>query len=421
MRLPYGTGAGCCKAVAVVLSLALGSQLTPRGGSVAAHDHPISRPMIDRLIAFDTTSHLSNLDLIHWVQGYLQDHGVASELMPNPEGTKANLFATIGPTDVGGIVLSGHTDVVPVAGQAWDSDPFQVVERDGRLYGRGTCDMKSFVSVALALVPQFTKRELAIPIHLAFSFDEEVGCRGVPYLLAEVAKREVKPRGCIVGEPTMMKVVDGHKGKLSFQVNVRGLECHSSLIHQGVNAVEFAAEAIAFLKGMAREKRVSGPFDQRFDPPYTSIHVGTVRGGTALNIVPLDCAFEFEFRTIPGEDDAALLARFERHVHETLEPEMRGVDPATGFTIETVTTFPGLDTPEDAEIVTLAKRLAGQNHTEKVAYGTEAGLFSGIGIPTVVCGPGSIEQAHKPNEFVAISQVAQCEAFLLKLLEHCAR
>ncbi|TAD90833.1 MAG: acetylornithine deacetylase [Alphaproteobacteria bacterium] len=377
--------------------------------------------MIERLIAFDTTSRLSNLSLIHWVRDYLAQHGIAAELTHDAAGEKANLFATIGPTDVGGIVLSGHTDVVPVDGQPWTTDPFQVVERDGRLYGRGTSDMKSFVAACLALVPHFTSRPLSVPIHLAFSFDEEVGCRGVPLLLAEVAKRPVRPRGCIVGEPTNMRVVDGHKGKLSLRCDVRGLECHSSLVHLGVNAVEYAAEAIAFLKAMARRKKAEGPHDARFDPPHTSVHVGTVAGGTALNIVPLACGFDFEFRTIPGEDASVLLAELETYVRTVLEPEMHAVDPTTGFTIEEVATFPGLDTPEDSDIVTLAKQLAGQNHTEKVPYGTEAGLFQATGIPTVVCGPGSIEQAHKPNEFIDLSQVAQCEAFLLKLLERCAR
>jgi len=263
--------------------------------------------MIRKLVGFDTTSRDSNLALIDFVRGYLAEFGVESELFFDAEKRKANLFATLGPRDRGGVMLSGHTDVVPVDGQDWSSDPFSIVEREGKLYGRGTSDMKSFVAVALALVPDFLARELKTPVHLALSYDEEIGCVGVRGMIAEIARRPVRPKLCIVGEPTLMQPVIAHKGKISVRCAVRGRESHSALTHLGVNAVEAAAEIIAYLKGMARRRRDHGPFDRQFSPPYTTIHTGTVHGGTALNIVPKDCEFVFEFRTLPGDPPEPLL------------------------------------------------------------------------------------------------------------------
>jgi len=378
--------------------------------------------MIERLVGFDTTSRNSNLELIHWIRDHLAGLGVAAELVHDETGAKANLYATLGPTDRGGIMLSGHTDVVPIDGQEWSTDAFRVTERDGRLYGRGTTDMKSFVAVALAMTPEFLRRGLETPIHLAFSYDEEVGCLGVRRMIAEVARRPVKPVACIVGEPTEMQVIVAHKGKLSLRCDVRGFECHSSLAHAGVNAVEAAAEAVAHLKAMARRMRDRGPYDAAFDPPYTTVHTGLIQGGTALNIVPKDCSFEFEFRHLPGDDPHALYAEIRDHAARAIEPEMKRLRPETGFTWTETSQFPGLDTPEESEIVSLAKALSGANSTAKVAFGTEAGLFQAADIPTVVCGPGSIDQAHKPNEFVALEQVAACEAFLRRLMDRvCAR
>lgn len=373
--------------------------------------------MIERLIAFDTTSRNSNLELIRWIEGYLSEHGIASELFFDDDGRKANLFATIGPTDRGGVMLSGHTDVVPIDGQEWSTDAFRVVEKDGRLYGRGTTDMKSFVAVALAMVPRFTKARLHTPIHLAFSYDEEVGCLGVRKMIAGLADRPVRPEACIVGEPTEMQVIVGHKGKLSYRCHVRGFECHSSICHTGVNAVEAAAEVVAYLKGMVRRFRDEGPHDPAFDPPYTSVHTGLIQGGTALNIVPKDCWFDFEFRYLPGTDPRALLAEVQNYAETKLLPEMRAVRADTGFTWTELSEFPGLGTPDDAPVADLARTLSGANRSGKVAFGTEAGLFEAAGIPTVVCGPGSIDQAHKPDEFIAISQVAACETFLERLTE----
>jgi acetylornithine deacetylase len=379
-----------------------------------------STEMIDRLVSFDTTSRNSNLALIDFVRDYLDGWGIRSELVFDGERRKANLYATIGPGDRGGIVLSGHTDVVPVDGQPWESDPFALKETDGRLYGRGTCDMKSFVAVALALVPEFLARSLKTPVHLAFSYDEEVGCLGVRGLLAELRQRPAKPRGCIVGEPTLMRPVIAHKGRKSMRCHIHGKEAHSALTHEGVNAVEVAAELVTYLRGMARRKREQGPFDPDFAPPYTTIHTGALKGGTALNIVPRDCELEFEFRNIPGDDLETLAAEVRRYAETTLLPEMRRVNAATGIVFEEINTTRGLVTSPDEEIVHLVQRLSGANALGKVSYGTEAGLFQAEDIPTVICGPGSMEQGHKPNEFVSLEQVRACEAFMRRLMDHLA-
>jgi acetylornithine deacetylase len=377
--------------------------------------------MIRRLVAFDTTSRDSNLQLIGFVRDHLAAHGVASELIHDETGRKANLFATIGPEDRPGLVLSGHTDVVPIDGQEWDTDPFQVVERNGRLHGRGTCDMKSFVAVVLAMLPQIQARVRATPVHLAFSYDEEVGCIGVRRMLDAISRRPVRPYACIVGEPTEMKVIRAHKGKLSIRAHVRGFECHSSLAPRGVNAIQFAAEFIAHLNRMGRRLAADGPFDPEFDIPFTTVHTGVIQGGTALNIVPKDCSFEFEFRHLPAHDPQALLAEAVRFARQDLEPAMQAIQPDTGFRFEERSSFPGLATDDSAEITQLCKAATGANGTSKVAFGTEAGLFEASGIPTIVCGPGNIDQAHKPNEFIALSQVALCEAFLERVLERVAQ
>ena len=375
--------------------------------------------MIRKLVGFDTTSRDSNLALIDFVRGYLAEFGIASELFFDAEKRKANLFATLGPKDRGGVMLSGHTDVVPVDGQEWSSDPFEIVEREGKLYGRGTSDMKSFVAVALALVPEFLARELTTPIHIALSYDEEIGCVGVRGMIAEIARRPVRPKLCIVGEPTLMQPVIAHKGKISIRCRVRGLESHSALTHLGVNAVEAAAEIIAHLKRMARLRRDHGPFDRQFSPPYTTIHTGTVHGGTALNIVPRDCEFVFEFRTLPGDPPELLLEEVQRFAAE-LEPEMHKVDRSTGISFEILTSTVGLSEAPESEVAELACALSGANSVGKVSFGTEAGLFQEAGIPTVVCGPGSIDEAHRPNEFIALEQIRQCEAFLRRLIERAA-
>jgi len=376
--------------------------------------------MIERLIAFDTTSRNSNLELIHYVRDYLAALGVESHLTHDSEDRKANLYATLGPTDRPGIALSGHTDVVPVDGQDWSSDPWRVIERDGRLYGRGSCDMKGFVAIALTFAPRFLAHELETPIHLCFSYDEEIGCVGVRGLLAFLASQPVKPAACIIGEPTSMKVITAHKGKLSTRCRVRGLEAHSSLAPKGVNAINAAAKVVGRLAHMAERKAEEGPFDADYDVAHTTLHTGLIQGGTQLNIVPGSCAFEFEFRNLPADDPEALLAEIKAYAHEEVEPAMKAIAPESGFSWEPMSSFPGLLTPADAEVVTLAKALSGSNATGKVSFGTEAGLFSDKGIPAVVCGPGSIEQAHKPDEYVSLEQLALCERFMTRLLDRVA-
>jgi acetylornithine deacetylase len=373
-----------------------------------------TRRILQTLVAFDTTSSNSNLELIGWVSDYLAGFGVTAELVTGPSPDKANLYATLGPEDRGGVALSGHSDVVPVAGQDWRTDPC------GRLYGRGTCDMKGFIATALAFVPDFLSRPLRRPAHLCFSFDEEIGCHGVPHLLAELARRPVRPVMCIVGEPTGMKVMTAHKGKVDVVCRVRGVPAHSSLAPRGVNAINAAARVIAYLERLARQKAEQGPFEEDYDITHTTVHTGLVEGGTQLNIVPGHCSFEFEVRNLPTDDPDVLLAEVRRFAHEEVEPPMQAIDPETGFSWEEIARYPGLDTAPDEDVVTLAQSLAGSNATGKVAFGTEAGLFQASGIPCVVCGPGSIEQAHKPDEFVTLDQLRQCERFMGRLLDHLA-
>jgi acetylornithine deacetylase len=379
-----------------------------------------SAEMIGRLVAFDTTSRESNLALIDFVRDYLDRWRVKSELVYDTERRKANLYATLGPANEGGVMLSGHSDVVPVDGQQWASDPFKLVERDGKLYGRGSADMKSFIAVALAKVPDFLAQPLAVPIHLALTYDEEVGCLGVRTLIAALAPKDVKPRLCVIGEPTLMQPVIGHKGSRRLRCHVHGHEAHSSLTHRGVNAVETAAELVAHLKGMARKKRASGPFDPAYDPPYTTIHTGIIAGGTAVNIVPRECRFDFEMRYLPEDDPSAIADELKRYAASLL-PEMQAVSEEAGIAFEETNGVPALSAKEGDEVVQLALALSGANGTGKVSFATEGGLFQQAGIPTVICGPGSIEQAHKPDEFIALDQVRQCEVFLDRLIERVKR
>lgn len=382
------------------------------GTNLSAHD------LIARLIAFDTTSRESNLALIDFVRDYLDGWGVASELYFDADRRKADLYATIGPDDRRGLMLSGHTDTVPVDGQAWDTDPFKVTPRDGKLYARGSSDMKSFIAVALSQVPAFVQANLKTPLHLALSYDEEVGCTGVRDLIADLGRRPIRPLGCIVGEPTSMTPVIAHKGKLTVRCEVHGHETHSALTHLGVNAVEAAAEIVAHLKNMARRKRDQGPYDDGFVPRYTTIHAGTIRGGTAVNIVPRQCSFDFEIRAIPVEDPRALFHELRHYAETALLPEMKAVSADAAIQFHELNDTPGLGMAPDAPLVRLTQALSGANDTGKVSYTAEAGLYQAADIPAVLCGPGSIEQAHKPNEFVALEQIARCETFMQRILEH---
>jgi acetylornithine deacetylase len=378
---------------------------------------PASLEMIRKLVGYPTVSRDSNLELIHFARDFLRRLDAEIRLTYDDEKRKANLFATLGPRGRPGIVLSGHTDVVPVDGQPWDTDPFRVVENDGRLYGRGTADMKSFIACALAFAPQFAQRGLKAPLHFALSYDEEVGCLGVGRLIADLSDAGIRPLSCIVGEPTEMRPVIAHKGKKSYRCTVRGLAGHSAYAPHGVNAVECAAEAVAFLKGMARRHRDRGPYDRGFDVAYTTVHTGVLQGGTTLNVIPHQCVFDFEFRHLPGDDPERLLREFVEFVQRNLEPEMRAVHPEAGFTITPLSEIPMLDTRPEDEVVALAQELTGTREFGKVSYGSDGSQFHRAGIPTVVCGPGSIAQAHKPNEYVSLEQVARCDAFMRRLMD----
>lgn len=375
--------------------------------------------VLDRLIGFDTTSRNSNLDLIDWAEDWLTGHGARCRRVPDETGTKANLWATIGPEGVPGWVLSGHTDVVPVDGQVWASDPFRLDRRGSRLYGRGTTDMKGFNACAMALVPGIDAARLARPIHLALSYDEEVGCIGVRGLIAAVAGTIPTPLGCIVGEPTQMRVCTAHKAKRSLRARFSGTAGHSSRAPEFVNAVEYAARLAVWIQARGRRLATEGGRDALFDTPHSTVHLGVLHGGTALNIVPDDCVADFEFRILPGEDADALVAEVTDFLNGTLLPEMRATDPAAGIALELLSAFPGLDTDPAAPVVTTLQRLTGHGGHIKVAYGTEAGLFHAAGFPSVVCGPGSINEAHKPDEFIEESELAACGAMLRRLLTEC--
>jgi acetylornithine deacetylase len=377
---------------------------------------------LSRLIGFDTTSRNSNLPLIEHVEAFLDGLNVRHERIPDAAGRKANLYATIGPADRPGIVLSGHTDTVPVDGQIWSSDPFALVRRDGRLFGRGACDMKGFLAVCLALAPEMARAPLKMPIHLAFSYDEEVGCLGVRDLLDVLASRPVRPLGCIVGEPTDMRVVIGHKSKRSLRLVLHGVGGHSCRAPECVNAVEYAAELVTQTTRIGRRLATEGLRDELYeDVAHSTAHVGILHGGTALNIVPDEALVELEFRVLPEEDPDALVEEI-RAAAAGVEAEMKRRDKRASVEMALKSEIPGLSLAPDADIVTLAKRLAGRNDHGKVAYGTEAGLFvEAAGIPTVVCGPGSIGEAHKADEYVSEAQIAQCEAFVRRLIAHCSQ
>lgn len=371
------------------------------------------------LVAFDTVSTRSNLPLIDWVEAFARGHGAAVERVPDATGNKAALWISVGPGDKPGYVLSGHSDVVPVEGQPWSSDPFVLREEAGRLYGRGTSDMKGFLAVCLAALPAMMTAGLSTPIHLAISYDEEIGCLGVRPLIARMLERGLHPRGCFVGEPTGMEVVVGHKGKSAARVTFRGLACHSALAPQGVNAVEYAARFIEHVRLSAEALVRDGRRDALYDVPHTTGLSSVVRGGSALNIVPETCSVEFEYRAIGGDDAAALAAAAIAYATDILAPMMQAVDPACGVAIEPLIDYPGLETRPEAEIVTLAKTLAGRNGHAKVSYGTEAGLFEALGnTPSVVIGPRSIARAHKADEYVTRDELEACAAFIHQLIAH---
>ncbi len=377
--------------------------------------HMNSTEILDRLISFDTTSRNSNLRLIGWVRDYLGKFGVPYRLSHDATGERANLHAVIGPTGPGGIALSGHVDTVPVDGQAWSADPFHLRAEGGKLMGRGAADMKGFVACCLAAVPMFQSAGLRQPIHLFISYNEEVDCAGARRLIVDLAESGQAPSLCIVGEPTSMQPVLGHKGRIALDVTVRGRPGHSSQPGRGVNALYAAAEAVAWVAAEQRRIAAEGPFMPGFDPPHTTVHVGLLSGGTVLNIIPENARFRMESRVVPGDDAHAVVARLQSHVATAIEPAMHAVDPATGFTITVTDWLPGLSLDPDHALAEMVRRLTGSNSAGYVSYGTEAGLYEEAGIPSIVCGPGDIAQAHTPDEWIAASQLDACDAFLARL------
>ena len=377
---------------------------------------PTAIELLARLVAFDTTSRNSNLGIVAFIEDYLSAHGVASERVSTPDGQKASLFATIGPADVAGVALSGHTDVVPVDGQRWDTDPFELTRRDGRLYGRGTTDMKGFLACVLAAVPDFARRRLGVPIHLAFSYDEEIGCVGVRPMLGEFGARLPRPRLAIIGEPTGMTVVDAHKGPARWQIDITGRAAHSSMAPLGVNAITYAGRILGLLDGLEREL-MDRPPDQRFDPPYPTLQVTELAGGTASNIVPVSARIGFEVRALPGLEVQAIERRVVDFAEARCLPEMRRVAQEAAISVRLVNYVPPFAADAASDVVPLVLRLLGQNRTFAVSYATEAGLFQDAGVPSVVCGPGNISEAHTANEWIAASELEKCSVFLARIAD----
>jgi acetylornithine deacetylase len=373
--------------------------------------------MLARLVAFDTTSRNSNLALIEFVREYLDAHRIPYRISTDISGEKANIHAIIGPHGPGGIALSGHVDTVPVDGQAWSADPFALRRVDDRLFARGSADMKGFVSACLAAVPDLKARNLARPLHLFISYDEEVGCHGAQRLIQDLDESGLKPALCVVGEPSGMQPILAHKGKLNLRVRVRGLTGHSSEPGKGVNAIQAAGEAIAYVATEARRLASEGPFEEGFDPPHTTIHVGTIQGGTILNIIPERCEFVMEWRNIPGDDPTRHVERMQTFVAANIEPAMHRVSRSTGFDFEVLTQMPGLSLDADHALAAIVKQITGSNSTGKVSYGTEGGYYQDIGIPTIICGPGHIAQAHQPDEWIAQEQLDACDTFIRRLVD----
>lgn len=374
-----------------------------------------SREMLEQLVAFNTTSRESNLALIEFVGRYLTGLGVDYELIHNAEGSKANLYARLGPPGHGGVMLSGHSDVVPVDGQNWSVPPFALTERDGKLYGRGTADMKGFIACILAAIPHFLAQPLAQPLHLAISYDEEVGCLGVRTLLDALSHRADKPAICLIGEPTELQPVLGHKGKLGVRCEVQGAACHSAYAPQGVNAIEYAAKLIHHLTLIGQRLAAPEHHDGRFDPPFTTVQTGLIQGGRALNIVPADCTFDFEVRTLPQDDAQEVARELESYAQRELLPAMHAVNRDAEIRFYPISSYPGLYTAAQSAAARLVSHLTGSEKFSTVAFGTEGGLFHQSGIPSVICGPGSMAQGHKPDEFITIEQLNACDALLRRL------
>jgi acetylornithine deacetylase len=382
---------------------------------------PTTFEILQQIVSFDTTSRNSNLGLIAYVRSLLDAQGVFYRVSIDVAGGKANLHAIIGPRGPGGIAMSGHVDTVPVDGQAWTSDPFRLRAEHGLLYGRGTVDMKGFVASCLAAVPEFQARRLARPLHLFITYDEETSMDGARRLVADIAESGLKPEMCIVGEATSMRPVLAHKGRLAVRSVVRGRPGHSRDPARGVNALHAGAEAVAWIAAEARRLAAEGPFVEGFDPPHSTIHVGTFNAGVILNMIPESAEFVMEWRNVPHDDPLAALARLRAHVAQAIEPAMRAVDPACGFTFDVLNWCPEMSLGADDALARLVQDITGANTTGKVSYGTEGGVFQEAGIATIVCGPGSIAQAHQPDEFIAADQLAACDAFVRRVADRLAR
>lgn len=375
--------------------------------------------LLDRLIAFPTVSRDPNRELIEFVRQFLAERGIGSDLYLAEEGRKANLFATIGPMDKPGIMLSGHTDVVPVDGQNWSKDPFRMALADERAYGRGSADMKGFLACALTLADRAAQQSLATPIHLAFSHDEEIGCVGVRSMIDGLASRAVRPRFTIVGEPTSMRIATGHKGKIGARATCCGVAAHSALAPRALNAIHLACDFIDAVRGHQAVIEREGPRDDEYSVPYTTLHVGRIEGGTALNIVPNRCTVDFEIRNIEQDDPDALLHRLMDEA-AAIAGRQRDAFPQADIGIELFNDYPGLATPADAEVVRFVGGLVSSQELMKVDFGTEGGLFSKrLDVPVVVCGPGSMDQGHKPDEFIALDQLESCDYMMERLLQRC--
>lgn len=380
-----------------------------------------SEDILARLINFDTTSTTSNLELIDFIRNYLDGYSIKSWLVHNDDATCANLYATIGPDDIGGVMLSGHTDVVPTSGQNWHSDPYLLKSDDQLYYGRGSCDMKGFIACALAGVPQMATQTLKTPVHLAFSYDEEIGCVGVKKLISAMAGFEVKPRIGLIGEPTNMQMVIGHKGKAAFKVEVTGSSCHSAYINNGVNAVEYAAELVSFIGKMNSQVRQREMLDQGYSVPHSTFHVGNISGGTALNIVPKQCQFEFEIRNLPQDRLDLLIDEIKHYANEVLLTDMQSRFEQSDIQFSPISNYPGLCTDAKSNVIEYTRSINPVDEIgENVSFGTEAGLFDQhLGINSVVCGPGSIDQAHKADEYVSRQQIQHCDKLIINLIHRC--
>jgi len=374
------------------------------------------RDHLASLIAFDSTSRLSNLDLINWVEAQLEPLGAVCQRIPNSDGTKANLWVRIGANVPGGLVLSGHTDVVPVDGQDWKTDPFQLSEKDGLLFGRGTCDMKGFIALCLAFAPEFAKLKLTKPVHFAFSYDEEVGCQGAPDMIAQIVAHGARPDAVWVGEPTLWQVVSGNKGIMVTEVDVIGHEAHSSLPHLGVSANGEAVDLMMVLRRIEQALAANPLSGSPFDPPYPTLSIGELNGGTATNILARHCRFAFDLRCPPGFDPDEILRPF-YDAAEAADKALKARFPDCGVTVRQLSNVPPLAPDPDNAAEIIVRALTGDNALRAVAYATEAGQFHAAGLPSVICGPGSIDQAHKPNEFIDPNQLEQGVTIFSKLVE----